>query len=127
MIACLLRSLQAPGMDHVQLVPKPRGSFDSLAAQPVLSRSPAGGVLLRVRAVGLNFRDVLNVLGMYPGDPGAPGGDFAGVFAASGAAVFGLAPGCLGAAVWANPATLAPKPSHVTFEEACSTPTTLVT
>jgi len=26
-----------------------------------------------VSAVGLNFRDVLNVLGMYPGDPGPPG------------------------------------------------------
>ena len=32
-----------------------------------------------VKAVGLNFRDVLNVLGMYPGDPGAPGNDCAGV------------------------------------------------
>ncbi len=26
-----------------------------------------------VSAVGLNFRDVLNVLGIYPGDPGLPG------------------------------------------------------
>ena len=34
---------------------------------------------LQVKAVGLNFRDVLNVLGMYPGDPGPPGGDCAGV------------------------------------------------
>jgi len=37
-----------------------------------------------VRAVGLNFRDVLNILGMYPGDPGDPGGDCAGVVAAVG-------------------------------------------
>ncbi len=36
-------------------------------------------------AVGLNFRDVLNILGMYPGDPGEPGGDCAGVVAAVGA------------------------------------------
>ena len=42
-------------------------------------------VLLAVRAVGLNFRDVLNVLGMYPGrDPGEPGGDVAGIIAAVG-------------------------------------------
>lgn len=34
-----------------------------------------------VRAIGLNFRDVLNILGMYPGDPGPPGGDCAGVVA----------------------------------------------
>ena len=46
-----------------------------------------------MRAVGLNFRDVLNVLGMYPGDPGAPGGDCAGVVEAVGAGVQGLAPG----------------------------------
>ena len=44
-------------------------------------------VLLSVRAVGLNFRDVLNVLGMYPGDPGEPGGDVAGIVAAVGSAV----------------------------------------
>lgn len=37
-----------------------------------------------VRAVGLNFRDVLNILGMYPGEPGEPGGDCAGVVAAVG-------------------------------------------
>ena len=45
-------------------------------------------VLLTVRAIGLNFRDVLNVLGMYPGrDPGEPGGDVAGIIAAVGSNV----------------------------------------
>ncbi len=44
-----------------------------------------GGVLqVVVQAVGLNFRDVLNILGMYPGDPGEPGGDCAGVVTAVG-------------------------------------------
>lgn len=43
-------------------------------------------VVLGVAAVGLNFRDVLNVLGMYPGDPGDPGGDCAGTIAAVGPA-----------------------------------------
>lgn len=37
-----------------------------------------------MRAVGLNFRDVLNILGMYPGNPGDPGGDCAGVVSAVG-------------------------------------------
>jgi D-arabinose 1-dehydrogenase-like Zn-dependent alcohol dehydrogenase len=41
-------------------------------------------VLLSIKAVGINFRDVLNVLGMYPGDPGAPGSDCAGVVMARG-------------------------------------------
>ena len=30
-------------------------------------------VLLSVTSTGLNFRDVLNMLGMYPGQPGPPG------------------------------------------------------
>ena len=34
-----------------------------------------------MRAIGLNFRDVLNILGMYPGDPGPPGGDCCGIVA----------------------------------------------
>ena len=34
---------------------------------------------VRVESIGLNFRDVLNVLDMYPGDPGLPGSDYAGV------------------------------------------------
>jgi len=38
-----------------------------------------GQALIAVTAVGLNFRDVLNVLDMYPGDPGAPGSDCSGV------------------------------------------------
>ncbi len=43
-----------------------------------------GEVAVAVKAVGLNFRDVLNVLGMYPGDPGAPGSDCAGVVQSKG-------------------------------------------
>lgn len=41
-------------------------------------------VQVAVHAVGLNFRDVLNCLGMYPGDPGPPGGDCAGTVLAVG-------------------------------------------
>ena len=39
---------------------------------------------IAVRSQGLNFKDVLNVLGMYPGDPGPPGLDCAGVVTAVG-------------------------------------------
>ena len=55
--------------------------------QPACAPLNAAEVLLRVRAVGLNFRDVLNVLGEYPGDPGPPGGDAAGVVDADAAAL----------------------------------------
>ena len=70
-------------------------------------------------------RDVLNVLGMYPGDPGPPGGDFAGVVARvppggvlpaglqPGDAVFGLAAGSLGSYVHASAKTIVPMPASV--------------
>ncbi len=48
---------------------------------------------MAVKAVGLNFRDVLNVLGMYPGDPGAPGADCAGVVMEVGQDVANMRPG----------------------------------
>ena len=74
-----------------QLLPCPRGSLTNLKPVGVAPMTPGQGqVLLEVCAVGLNFRDVLNVLGMYPGDPGAPGADCAGVVTAIGAGVRGL-------------------------------------
>lgn len=45
---------------------------------------------VRVEAGGLNFREVLNVLGLYPGDPGPLGGDFAGTVTQLGSGVTGL-------------------------------------
>ena len=70
-------------------------------------------------------RDVLNVLGMYPGDPGPPGGDCAGVvlrglvkhsdavLAGPGDAVFGLAAGSLGSHVIASNQTVVPVPASI--------------
>ena len=78
-----------------QLVPKPRGALQNLTAEAIGTELAPDEVLLRVHAVGVNFRDVLNVLGMYPGDPGAPGADCAGVVIAVGSAVRGLRTGDL--------------------------------
>ena len=67
-----------------------RGAIASLelrALPPFPVALLEGQVELRVRAVGLNFRDVLNVLGQYPGDPGPPGGDCAGLADVVGSAV----------------------------------------
>ena len=47
---------------------------DNLAVTPRERRAPEPGeVEIAVQAAALNFRDVLNALGMYPGDPGALG------------------------------------------------------
>ncbi|EZG44526.1 putative polyketide synthase [Gregarina niphandrodes] len=92
----------------VEVVMRERGALSNLSvrAMPYAARTPPAEteVEVRVRAVGLNFRDVLNVMNLYPGDPGAPGTDFAGTVVCIGSAVthfnvgddvFGIAPGCL--------------------------------
>ena len=83
--ARLVQSQLLPSQGHVHLSPSPRGSLSNLVAVPLPSLLPGPGqVLLSVHAIGLNFRDVLNVLGMYPGDPGEPGGDVSGTVLAVG-------------------------------------------
>ncbi|KAL7066796.1 hypothetical protein ACR3K2_27670, partial [Cryptosporidium serpentis] len=53
-----------------------RGSLTNLKLRDMSSSQRAsprkGEVEIRVRSIGLNFRDVLNVMGLYPGDPGPP-------------------------------------------------------
>ncbi|WP_420882713.1 type I polyketide synthase [Streptomyces noursei] len=73
-----------------------KGSLDGLALLPhPEARRPLTGHEVRVgiRAAGLNFRDVLNALGMYPGDAGLFGSEAAGVVVEVGPDVTGLAPG----------------------------------
>ena len=137
-------SIRALQHDLFQLRPHPRGSLANLVPVPFDSSAvqlKAGEVLLQVMAVGLNFRDVLNVLGMYPGDPGPPGADCAGVIMAAGAAqtdhaspgftvgdaVFGIAPGSVGSCVVTSASNLVPMPAHLGFHEAATVPTVMVT
>ncbi|WP_116374612.1 type I polyketide synthase [Mycobacterium sp. MFM001] len=76
--------------DYV-LAPTERGAIDNLRVSETEVAPPDEGcVQVRVEAGGLNFREVLNVLGLYPGDPGPLGGDFAGVVTQLGDGVTGL-------------------------------------
>ena len=78
------------GSDYV-LAPTERGAIDNLRITEKEVPAPDEGyVQVRVEAAGLNFRDVLNVLGLYPGDPGPVGGDFAGTVTQLGDGVTGL-------------------------------------
>ena len=78
------------GGDYV-LAPTERGAIDNLRlTEKDVPPPDEGYVQVRVQAAGLNFRDVLNVLGLYPGDPGPIGGDFAGVVTHLGEGVSGL-------------------------------------
>ncbi|WP_189269855.1 SpnB-like Rossmann fold domain-containing protein, partial [Streptomyces fuscichromogenes] len=73
-----------------------RGTLDDLAlvAHPEAAGPlRAGEVRVAMRAGGLNFRDVMIGLGMYPGDDARIGGEGAGVVVETGPGVSGLAVG----------------------------------
>ncbi|MBP2406706.1 type I polyketide synthase [Streptomyces syringium] len=73
-----------------------KGSLDGLALIPcpeVLAPLTGRQVRVDVRAAGVNFRDVLNALGMYPGEAGLFGSEAAGVVTETGPDVTGLRPG----------------------------------
>jgi acyl transferase domain-containing protein len=62
-----------------------RGSIDHLKLAALERRAPGPGeVEVEVETSALNFRDVLNVLGMYPGDAGNPGAEFCGTITRTG-------------------------------------------
>ena len=120
-----------------------RGALSNLFLEPLEYQSVSellatSEVLMRVLAVGLNFRDVLNVLGEYPGDPGPPGLDCSGVTSAFGervrhlgpalgATCFGFAFGSLASSARTDAGLLVRKPPHLSHEEACSLPITFST
>ncbi|GAA2480555.1 hypothetical protein GCM10010276_16600 [Streptomyces longisporus] len=73
-----------------------RGTLEALCLQASDDGSAPlepGQVRVAVRAAGVNFRDVLNVLGMYPGDAGALGLEGAGWVVETGPGVTDLVPG----------------------------------
>ncbi|ORV98563.1 type I polyketide synthase [Mycobacterium kyorinense] len=83
--------LAVPRAADYVLAPTERGAIDNLRLTETEVAPPSEGcVQVRVEAGGLNFREVLNVLGLYPGDPGPLGGDFAGVVTQLGDGVTGL-------------------------------------
>ncbi|WP_216675863.1 type I polyketide synthase [Nocardia terpenica] len=90
------RFLPVPDADAWSLVIRERGTLDGLAleADPRGLRALAPDqVRIAIRAAGVNFRDVLNTLGMYPGDAPDFGLEGAGVVTEIGSAVTDLAVG----------------------------------
>ena len=94
-----------------------------------------GEVRVAVRAAGLNFRDVLLALGMYPGG-GVLGSEAAGVVVECapdvtevrpGDRVFGVVPHSLGTLVVADRRTLAPVPQGWSFAQAAAVPVAFLT
>ena len=83
-----------PGPDPWRLSTTVTGALEGLARLPAQRRQPGEDeVEIEVEATGLNFKDVLNALGMYPGDAGPLGGECAGRVAAVGPGVTHVRPG----------------------------------
>ncbi|TDV47974.1 type I polyketide synthase [Actinophytocola oryzae] len=108
------------------------GTLAALALVP--ADAPAPGpreVRVAVRAAGLNFRDVLTALDMYPGEPGPLGIEAAGTVLDVGAEVTDLAPGDrvvgvvaggFGTAVTTDRRLLTRVPRDWTWVQAAATP-----
>ena len=108
------------------------GSLDRITTVRAEPRAlEAGEVRVSMRATGLNFRDVLTVLGMYPGEPSPLGLEGSGVVTEVGADVDGFAlgdrvlgmfPAALATTAVADARMLAKIPDGTSFADAASIP-----
>lgn len=120
-----------------QLAVTEKGMLENLTLVPVARRAPEQGEIeLRVHATGLNFRDVLNVLGMYPGEGIPLGTECAGIVVRVGEGVTAFAPGdhvlALGGNAFNSYMTVPVNyafavPSNLTLAEVASIPSIFLT
>ncbi len=125
--------LMIPMAQSFQLETSTKGPLENLYLRPI-NKIPAIGpheIAVEVKAAGLNFRDVLNAMGLYPGDPGPLGGECAGIVTAVGSdvtvfkqgdQVLGLAPGCFASHAVGSAELFTLMPSNLKFSEAAAIP-----
>jgi myxalamid-type polyketide synthase MxaB len=114
-----------------------RGSLENLKFESKSRCAPERGqVEIRVHATTLNFRDVMNVMGLYPGDPGAMGAECAGDIVAVGDGVtefkvgdevVAVAPNSFAGYVTIRTELVAKKPARLSFAEAVTAPVAFLT
>ena len=126
------------GGEPWQLDSTERGTLEGLALvgyPQAAAPLEAGQVRVAVRTAGLNFRDVLIALDMYPGG-GVMGGEVAGVVTevgpgvtglAAGDRVLGMAPGGFGPVAVADARLLARIPANWSFAQAAAVPIAFLT
>ncbi|WP_237693540.1 SDR family NAD(P)-dependent oxidoreductase, partial [Streptomyces sp. SID2888] len=115
------------------------GSINGLALTPhpeALEPLTGHQARIEVRAAGLNFRDVLKALGMYPGDAGRFGHEAAGVVVevgpdvthiAPGDRVMGMVSGSFASFAVTDARRLTHLPEHCTWEIGASLPLVFLT
>ena len=130
-------ALIIPKEDNFSVVTSEHGEIGALTYEAIAPTILASNeVRIRVNAVGLNFRDVLNALHLYPGDPGPLGCDCAGEVLEVGSQVshinvgdrvLAMSLGCLRTEVVTPSSLVAPLPAHMTYNEAATIPTVFLT
>lgn len=120
-----------------KLVIAHKGILDELQIVDFNKKDPEDDEIeIDIISAGLNFRDVMNALDLYPGDAGELGGECAGYVARIGSGVtefkvgdkvFGIAPGSFGDFAITHKNLLAHKPGNLSFDEAATIPITFLT
>ncbi|MCB0106699.1 MAG: zinc-binding dehydrogenase, partial [Caldilineaceae bacterium] len=129
-----------------QLTISNQGTVDGLTFTPATRHATAADEIeVQVMATGLNFRDLLNVLNLYPGDPGASPGvvqgdqlglECAGVVVAVGEAVtdfavgdhvMGMTLGCFSQYVTDKAVRFIQQPPNLSHAAAATIPSAFVT
>lgn len=113
-----------------------RGLLDDLAWETIARKKPeAGEVEIQVEVAGLNFRDVLDALGVYPGQCQALGLECVGTIVAVGSGVshlqigepvMAIAPGSFSQFVTVSSALVVSKPKSLTSQAAATIPVTFL-
>lgn len=116
------------------------GSTHNVSLNASARRTPAAGEMeIEIKAAGINFRDVMKTLGMYPGTPVENrqlGDDFSGIVSRIGNGVAGFSVGdpVFGSTVLAfsshaivRPEMVSHKPDFASFVEAAGLPTVFLT
>ncbi|WP_449339527.1 SDR family NAD(P)-dependent oxidoreductase [Streptomyces chartreusis] len=130
-------SLVPPATGPWRLDVTERGSLDGLTLTPCEQQELTGRqVRIAVRAAGINFRDVLSALGMYPGEAGLLGSEAAGVVVETGPEaelwrpgdrVMGMVAGGFAPSVVVDERQLTAVPADWSWETAGSVPLVFLT
>jgi acyl transferase domain-containing protein/acyl carrier protein len=131
---------QAGGATPFVLDVETSGSLDGLVLREQRRKRPASDeVEIEVYAAGLNFRDVMKAMGLYPQEEGAPfwlGDECSGVISRVGRnvkdfkpgdEVLTIAAGAFSSFVNVKAANIVRKPKHLSFEEAATVPIVFLT
>jgi acyl transferase domain-containing protein/acyl-CoA synthetase (AMP-forming)/AMP-acid ligase II/acyl carrier protein len=129
--------MEVPQTDSFRMEISRPGKLENLLLRPSPRREPKPGeVEIRVMAAGLNFRDVMNAAGVYPGGPIPFGAECAGKISAVGAEVtdfqvgddvLAVANSSFGSYTTADARAVVPKPPAFSFGQAATIPIAFLT